>query len=207
MMKFLGQKKFFDITLGSATATNNTWRFKPLIEGIVGGHSMVERIGNRIQIKKLHITGHLQVVAPTLMVDSEFWVKIMVVLDTQNNSTDNGTDMQAAGGLFTSNDWYGLHNLYRVGRYRVIHESIYNLKTNVIVDTAGTGYTGGTTSVPVDINLPMNTIIEYNDDASGDAEQMPSNCLYWGIIYLGGAGASTTPKYTLTNRVRWRDLQ
>lgn len=207
-MRAIGQLKFVDEALVASATVTSSWTFTPMCKNIAQGTSMITRIGNRILLKKLYITGQTwrpDAAATGALDDVDTWVKFVVVLDTQNNSTDNSALMAAAGGLYDTTDFLSKRNLYRVGRYRIIHESILNITSTILVNTAGTGYAMTQAAKPIEVVLPLNIILEYNQSAStGAVATMPSNALYFGYVCMAvGSG----PYMSINVRTRFKDLQ
>lgn len=207
-MRAIGQLKYVDEDVASSDTITANWFFEPLGANIAQGTSMITRIGNRILIKKIMIRGQINMVPATtgaVVADASNWVKLIIVLDTQNNATDNSTTMAASGGLFNGTLWDDFRNLYRVGRYRILHESVVDLKSDIIVNTAGTDYAQTGCVKPIEIIIPCNIIIEYNQNATtGAITTMPSNAIYLGYVRKGG---TANPVISYASRIRYKDLQ
>lgn len=205
-MRAIGQLKFLDQINEVNATVAATWTFQPIVDNIAQGTSMTQRIGNRVLLKKMIIRGFAQLANadPASLTDSIIWLKFVIVLDTQNNNTDNSTSMAAAGGMYINTDFSAFRNLYRVGRYRILHESIVQLTPDVFVNAAGTGVARTLGQKPIEVILPLNIIFEYNQSAStGAITTLPSNALYCGYVYSGGS----QPLLDLDIRTRFKDLQ
>ncbi len=167
-----GEKKFFDTVIDDAVVSANMTINNLTI--IPEGNGESARIGRKITLKSAHMKGTITLTAATAAVNTSDTVTCMVVQDTQTNG-----QQFAATDLLTTDSFDSFRNLAESVRFKVLYKKIYNLKSSGAA-ASGAAFVFGEDVRSFAVNVPMNIVMQYNDDTTdGAIGTVRTNNLYW----------------------------
>lgn len=159
------------------------------LNGIARGDSISERIGRKVQMRSVHIRGHMQ---STTTTGTAQMGRVLLVYDRQTNGAVPGiTDVLDAIGS-TSH-----RNLSTTMRFRVLMDRLYPLP-----DQTGDGEH---LQLPVNEYMKINLPVHFNNGDAGTVADITTGGLY--LITLGDNAAGVTAgTFAVKTRVRYTDV-
>lgn len=185
------EKKFHDTSAVFTTITSGGTLLKDSFVEIVQGTGDQQRIGRQCFVKSLHIsaifkkTGSHQVLPPGSVYDTSSVVRLIVVLDKNNNgsSSYNLTDiLNTSGSAPITTDFRELDN---TNRFMVLRDDIFTLTSNVMYYYNGADIAAVTNEVkePKEYNFnKLNLKIDYNNTAGVLSNITGNNLLMWALV-------------------------
>lgn len=190
-----------------------------LINAINNGTAFYERIGNRIAMKSLHLTGFIERNVSNTMASNEDYLRVMIVYDRQPNGalpviTDILQDVDAVGNTYN----FGLSGINMDNRNRfkmIIDERIHVPPLGI--NGANPAYTGYSPDINYSNNggfkinrfIKLNNLVtHYNPTFFGDEQDITTGTLMIiGMCYNNTlADDSVGWQFTFTCRLKYSDV-
>jgi len=185
----VGGRELNFVDTNSPTLNMDTTGSVVLLNGIVPGSSASQRIGRKVVMKSILMTG--VVVAGST--GSLAYGRLAVVVDTQANAavpliTDIWDAITAASN----------RNISNMPRFKVLYDSnVIAIQGNSTTPTEGSSVT---LSKYIKVNIP----VQYNVGTAGTIGDIQTNALY--VVSFGsGVAGTTAPTYASRIRVRYDD--
>ncbi len=166
------EQKFVDTGIEKGTITTAM-----IIDGlclIPEGNGESERVGRKVTVKSIHVTGTITLKPSTVAASSSASVICMLVQDKQTN-----------GNAFTALDLVEtdthdtFRNLANSSRFKVLAKKIFNFSAHGGAPT-GAAFAFGEVIRRVTFNKNVNIPIEYDNSATtGATTTIRSNNIYW----------------------------
>jgi len=184
------EKKFWDMIFSqSLTLTGLTVNQVPnstdprkILAGIIQGQSSKTRIGNKITLTNVNISGRIASVALTAVSR----VRVIFYLDRQNNSVDRS--LTAFAGLLDTTLTAGLINLPdsfrdmdQVARFKILKDKTY------VITPAGTAASVVSAGVKFKMSWKGSQVIHFNGNA-GTFADLPSEDI--GVLFVPDVAGS-----------------
>jgi len=180
---FVPEVKAVDSSLSAAGA--DTTGMILLLNGVVPGTAMNERVGRQIVMTKLKMNLYVSV-TPSTGIDQV--ARILIVRDLQ----PNGTALAITDVLDAVTPW-SQYNLSNQHRFVILSDKQYYL-----CNAAESG-----SGVVVKETIPVNSLVQYNSGTAGTVADIATNSLYY--IALGNSALTQKAIVYGTLRLLYRD--
>lgn len=171
-----GELKFLDTAISDSTLAATMVQFNTVV--IPQGDTESTRIGRKCRLKSLSIKGQLTLAGGSTAGQSSAYTVMKVILDTQTNG---GTF--AATDLLETDVVASFNNLANSSRFRTLKTKKFSMSAGGAA-ASGAAYIFGEVVRNIDVHIPLNLIIEYDNSATtGAIGTVRSNSLW--VVFQG----------------------
>lgn len=200
-----GEMKCVDLTSTSATIAIDSTANKTLLNAVIAGNAIQNRLARRIRMHSLRIMGQIiQTQAGAAPVDD--LIHVFVVYDKQPNAAafvvaDLLQVCDAGGTTGTTN--FSFQNMSNAKRFKILRHWKRKVEvTGAAINQPAQETTDYTTSTTLDLYVPLRDCdTQYNAGAAGTITDIQSGALY--LLVLGGQSAANS-QYSLQYNARLR---
>lgn len=200
--KMCVEKKFHDNTTGTVTTSSDTTGLKySVISGISQGTAATERIGRRIFVWDMFLSGTIQLTEQADNAANNLEMRAMVVVDKQSNGTTPDVNEILETGATADRKVFAFRNLENTARFNILMDK--KIVINVQASAANAGVDSYVKRVPFHFSKKWKDglkVMYESGQGAGTSDKILDNNV-WLIVYASG----TQGEISVNSRIRYTD--